>query len=335
MKVLVTGAAGFIGAALALRLLERGDAVVGIDNLDPYYDVSLKQARLERLRARDGFRDVRADLLDPGALQAVFARERPGTVVHLAAQPGVRASLDDARGCIDANLAGFGAVLEACRRYGVGHLVYASSSAVYGNGALPSSERDGAGHPLSLYAATKRANELMAHSYSALHGLPSTGLRLFTVYGPWGRPDMVLFAFARRIAEGRAIEVFNRGRHRRDFTYIDDAVEVLVRAVDRPAAANGRWCADAPDPASSLAPHRILNVGSGRLVTLERCVEVLERCLGRRAARILQPLQPGDVEDSQADVGDLAEALGYVPDTPFETGVERFVAWYRTFHGLR
>ena len=259
MKILVTGAAGFIGAALALRLLQRGDDVVGVDNLDPYYDISLKQARLDRLRERSGFRDLRADISDRSAMADLFERERPVTVVNLAAQAGVRYSLENPHAYVNANLVGFLNILEGCRRHEVRHLVYASSSSVYGgNRTLPFSVRHNVDHPLSLYAATKKANELMAHSYSHLYGLPATGLRFFTVYGPWGRPDMALFRFTRNILEGRPIDVFNRGRHRRDFTYIDDIVEGIVRVLDRPATANEHWNAESPDPATSAAPHRAL-----------------------------------------------------------------------------
>ncbi len=334
MKVLVTGAAGFIGAALALRLLERGDEVAGVDNLDPYYDVALKRARLDRVKAFAGFRDVRADISDRAAVEEVFGRERPDAVVNLAAQAGVRYSLENPHAYVNANLVGFLNVLEGCRHHRTGHLVYASSSSVYGaNRTLPFSARHGADHPLSLYAATKRANELMAHSYSHLYGLPATGLRFFTVYGPWGRPDMALFAFTRNILEGRPIDVFDHGRHRRDFTYVDDIVEGVVRVLDRPASANEHWRAESPDPATSAAPHRVYNIGNGRRVRLERCIEVLEACLGREAKRNFLPLQPGDVPDTQADVDDLEKELGYRPSTPVEVGVRRFVDWYRAYYG--
>ena len=336
MKILVTGAAGFIGAALALRLLERGEEIVGVDNLDPYYDVALKQARLDRVKSHTGFRDVRADIADRTAMEALFERERPAKVVHLAAQAGVRYSLENPHAYVDANLVGFIHILEGCRRHDVGHLVYASSSSVYGaNRTLPFSVRHNVDHPLSLYAATKKANELMAHSYSHLYGLPATGLRFFTVYGPWGRPDMALFRFTRNILEGRPIEVFNRGRHRRDFTYVDDLVEGVVRVLDRPACANEHWRAESPDPATSAAPHRIYNIGNSRWVRLERYIEVLEACLGRKAERHFLPLQPGDVPDTFADVDDLAAEFDYRPSTPIEVGVRRFVDWYKAFHGVR
>ena len=325
MKIVVTGAAGFIGSALALRLAARGDRVVGIDNLDPDCDVGLKRDRLARLGAVAGFSDVRADILDAGALEAVFARERPAAVVHLAGRPGVRDSLRDPRGCVDANVAGFVGVLEACRRHGVSHLVYASSGAVYGDGALPSATGQRADRPLSLYAAAKRANELMAHSYSHVHGLRATGLRLFTVYGPWDRSDMALPRFARRIVDGEPVELFNRGRHRRDYLYVDDAVEGLLRALDGPAAGG----------AQGEAPHRVYNLGSGRAVGLEHCVAVLERSLGRRAERMLLPLQPGDVGETLADVSGFVAAYGPLPETPLEDGVARFAAWYRWHRARR
>ena len=336
MKVLVTGAAGFIGAALALRLLERGDEVIGVDNLNPYYDVSLKQARLDRVRGLAGFHDVRADISDRAAVAELFERERPAAVVNLAAQAGVRYSLENPHAYVDANLAGFVNILEGCRLQEVGHLVYASSSSVYGaNRTLPFSVRHNVDHPLSLYAATKKANELMAHSYSHLHGLPATGLRFFTVYGPWGRPDMALFLFTRNILEGRPIDVFNHGRHRRDFTYIDDIVEGVVRVLDRPAAANEHWRAELPDPATSAAPHRLYNIGNNRWVELERYIELIESCLGRKAKKNFLPMQAGDVPDTFADIDDLERDFDYRPDTPIEVGVRRFVDWYKTFHGIR
>ena len=335
MKILVTGAAGFIGAALALRLLERGNEVIGVDNLDPYYDVSLKQARLDRVGVLAGFRDVRADISDRTAVADLFERERPAAVVNLAAQAGVRYSLENPHAYVDANLVGFLNVLEGCRRHGVEHLVYASSSSVYGaNRILPFSVRHNVDHPLSLYAATKKANELMAHSYSHLYGLPATGLRFFTVYGPWGRPDMALFRFTRNILEGRPIDVFNRGRHRRDFTYIDDIVEGVVRVLDRPASANERWRAEMPDPATSAAPHRIYNIGNSRWIQLEYCIEVLETCLERKAEKNFLPLQPGDVPDTFADIDDLEREFDYRPSTPIEVGVRRFVDWFKAFHGI-
>ena len=335
-KVLVTGAAGFVGAALALRLLERGDEVVGVDNLDPCCNVSLKRARLDRVRAFPGFHDIRADIADREAMAALFARERPSAVVHLAALPGVRACADSPEACVDANLAGFANILEGCRRNGVGHLVYASSSAVYGAvTALPFPVRAAADRPLSLYAATKRSNELMAHCYGEFHGLRATGLRLASVYGPWGRPDMALFRFTRNILEGRAVELYNGGRHGRDFTYVDDAVEGVVRVLDRPAdAAYGVPACEGSDDLG-VVPHRIYNVGTGVAVGLGRVVEILEGCLGREARKRLAPLQRGDVPDAVADVDDLLDAVGYRPATTVETGIPRFVDWYRAFYGER
>ena len=336
MKVLVTGAAGFIGGALALRLVERGDEVVGVDNLDPYYDVSLKRARLDRMRGFAGFRAVAADISDRTMVGELFARERPDAVVNLAAQAGVRYSLTNPHAYVNANLVGFLNVLEGCRHHRAGHLVYASSSSVYGaNRTLPFSARHAVDHPLSLYAATKKANELMAHSYSHLYRLPATGLRFFTVYGPWGRPDMALFKFTRNILEDRPIELFNGGRHRRDFTYIDDIVEGVIRVIDRPATPNEDWSGETPDPATSAAPHRLYNVGNNRWVQLDRYIEAIEGCLGRKAKRNLLPLQPGDVPDTLADVDDLARDFDYRPRTPIEDGVRRFVDWYKAYHGVR
>ena len=334
MRVLVTGAAGFIGAAIALRLLERGDTVVGVDNLDPYYDVALKLSRLARLTACEGFRDVRADVSDPEAVRELMGRERPEAVVHLAARAGVRHSLERPQACVAANVTGFLHVLEACRAHPPGHLVYASSSSVYGaNRALPFSVRHTADHPVSLYAATKRTNELMAHCYSHLFALPTTGLRFFTVYGPWGRPDMALFRFTRNILAGRPIEVYNHGRHRRDFTYIDDIVQAVVRVIDRPASPNPEWRGESPEPGTSAAPYRVYNLGNRRAEPLERYIEVLEAALGRKAERRLLPLQPGDVPETLADVDDLAADVHYRPDTPIEVGVQRFVEWYRDYYG--
>ena len=335
MKILVTGTAGFIGAALALRLLERGDAVVGVDNLNPYYDVALKQARLDRMRDCAEFSDIRADIADAAAMTALFARERPRAVVHLAAQAGVRYSLENPHAYVNSNLVGFVNILEECRRHGIGHLVYASSSSVYGaNRTLPFSVRHNVDHPLSLYAATKKSNELMAHSYSHLYGIRATGLRFFTVYGPWGRPDMALFRFTRNILEGRPIDVFNRGRHRRDFTYIDDVVEGVVRVLDRPATAVEDWSAESPNPATSAAPHRLYNLGNSRWVQLDRYIEEIETCLGRKAQKNFLPLQPGDVPDTYADVDDLANDFDYRPTTPIEVGIRRFVDWYKAFYGV-
>lgn len=333
MKLLVTGAAGFIGSATAQRLLDRGDEVWGLDNLNDYYDVSLKQARLARLQAHGRFRFVRADLADRDAMARLFSAERFERVVHLGAQAGVRHSLKEPHAYIESNIVGTLNVLEGCRHNGVAHLVYASSSSVYGAGTkLPYSVHEPASHPVSLYAATKRANELMAHSYSSLFGLPTTGLRFFTVYGPWGRPDMALFLFARAILEGRPIEVFNYGHHKRDFTYIDDIVEGVVRVLDRVAQPDPKWDGARPDPGSSRAPYRIYNIGSNRPIELLRYIEVLEGCLGKKVEKIMLPMQLGDVADTFADVSELIEDVGYKPDTPIEVGVRRFVDWYREYY---
>jgi len=333
MKVLVTGSAGFIGSALSLRLLERGDEVIGIDNLNDYYDVGLKRARLARTLTLPGFRDLRLDLQDRTGIAAAFAEHRPQRVVNLAAQAGVRYSIENPLSYVDTNLTGFANILEGCRHQGVEHLVFASSSSVYGaNTAMPFSVHHNVDHPLSLYAASKKANELMAHTYSQLYRVPSTGLRFFTVYGPWGRPDMALFKFTKAILSGEPIEVFNYGRHRRDFTYIDDIVEGIIRVLDRPAAPNPAWDGATPDPATSLAPYRLYNIGNQHPVELLRYIEVLEACLGRQAEKTLLPLQPGDVPDTYADVADLVRDTGYRPDTPVETGVARFVDWYRSYY---
>ena len=333
MKILVTGAAGFIGSHTARALLERGDEVVGLDNLNAYYDPALKEARLARLTPHPNFSFRRIDLADRAAMEALFARERFGRVVHLAAQAGVRYSIDHPHAYIDSNVTGFLNVLEGCRTSGVGHLVYASTSSVYGaNTRMPFSETQGTNHPLSLYAATKKANELMAHSFAAIHGLPATGLRFFTVYGPWGRPDMALFLFTKNILAGRPIEVFNEGRHRRDFTYVDDIVRGVLAALDHVAAPDPNWNSDAPDPSTSRVPYRIYNIGNQQSVPLLRYIEVLEECLGRKAEKIMLPLQPGDVPATWADVGALERSVGYRPDTPVEVGVRRFVEWYLDYH---
>lgn len=334
MKVLVTGVAGFIGSFTAQRLLERGDDVVGLDNLNDYYDVSLKRARLERLERHARFRFVRADLADQAAILDLFAREQFERVAHLGAQAGVRYSLQAPHSYIQSNITGTLNVLEGCRHNAVGHLVYASSSSVYGASArLPYSVHEPASHPVSLYAATKRSNELMAHSYSSVFGLPTTGMRFFTVYGPWGRPDMALFLFSRAILAGEPIQVFNHGHHKRDFTYVDDIVEGVVRVLDRVAKPDPRWDSAHPDPAYSAAPYRIYNIGSNRPVELLRYIEVLEQCLGRKAQKILLPLQPGDVADTFADVRELIDDIGYQPTTPVEVGVRNFVDWYRDYYG--
>ncbi|MPY67618.1 NAD-dependent epimerase [Deinococcus sp. SDU3-2] len=333
MKILVTGAAGFIGSALALRLLERGDEVIGVDNLNPYYDVALKEARLDRLRTHAGFREVRLDVADRPAVAELFGAERPTAVVHLAAQAGVRYSIDHPEAYISSNLVGFANILEGCRHSGVQHLAYASSSSVYGaNTRLPFSVDDPVNHPISLYAATKKANELMAHTYSHLYGLPTTGLRFFTVYGPWGRPDMALFKFTRAILAGEPIDVYNHGQMQRDFTYIDDIVECVTRIVDRPAVPDPAWNSDDPVPGTSRAPYRLYNVGNHQPVELLHLIRVLEAALGRRAELRLLPLQPGDVLATFADVEGLVQEFGVQPATPIEVGIERFVAWYRDFY---
>ncbi|MBS0514170.1 MAG: NAD-dependent epimerase [Proteobacteria bacterium] len=335
MKVLVTGAAGFIGSALSERLLARGDEVLGFDNLNAYYDPRLKQARLTRLTPLPGFRFVKADLEDNAAVEHCFAEFRPARVVNLAAQAGVRYSLENPRAYVDSNIVGFLNVLEACRHHAVEHLVYASSSSVYGaNRKLPFSVRDSVDHPVSMYAATKKANELMAHTYSHLFGLPTTGLRFFTVYGPWGRPDMALFLFTRKILAGEPIEVFNHGRHSRDFTYIDDIVEGVIRTLDHVPANDPSFDALRPNPASSFAPYRVYNIGNHHPVQLERYIEILESCLGRSAQKVLLPLQPGDVPDTHADVEELRRDVGYSPATPVEVGIERFVRWYREYYSV-
>jgi UDP-glucuronate 4-epimerase len=333
VKLLVTGAAGFIGFHTARRLLERGDEVVGLDNLNAYYDPGLKAARLEILRSHPAFRFVKIDVADRQAMDALFHAEKFRRVVHLAAQAGVRYSIVNPHAYVQSNIVGFLHVIEGCRHNGVEHLVYASTSSVYGaNTHLPFSERQNVDHPLTLYAATKKSNELMAHSYSSLYGLPTTGLRFFTVYGPWGRPDMALFLFTKNMLAGAPIEVFNDGRHRRDFTYVDDIVEGILAALDHTAAADPNWNSDAPDPAASSAPYRIYNIGNQRPVELLRYIEVLERCLGRQAHKHLLPMQPGDVPDTWADVEALASATGYRPGTDLETGVKRFVEWYLEYY---
>ena len=335
MRVLVTGAAGFIGSALSLRLLERGDEVLGVDNLNAYYEVTLKQARLDRLTPQAGFSFAKVSIEDRPALERAFAGFRPQRVVNLAAQAGVRYSLENPYAYVESNLVGFINILEACRHGKVEHLVYASSSSVYGaNRKLPFSVRDAVDHPVSLYAATKKANELMAHTYSHLYGLPTTGLRFFTVYGPWGRPDMALFLFTRKILAGEPIDVFNHGHHTRDFTYIDDIVEGVIRTLDRVAAPDPDYDALHPNPATSSAPYRLYNIGNSNPVELFRYIEVLEECLGRKAEKNLLPLQPGDVPDTSAEVSELMNDTGYRPDTSVEEGVKRFVEWYRGYYGV-
>ncbi len=333
MKILVTGSAGFIGSTLVLRLLERGDEVIGIDNLNDYYDVNLKLARLARTKAYPRFLEIRASLEDRTAIEQAFKTHQPQRVVNLAAQAGVRYSLENPRAYVDSNVVGFLNILEGCRHYDVESLVYASTSSVYGaNTRMPFSVHDNVDHPLSLYAATKKANELMAHTYSHLYNLPTVGLRFFTVYGPWGRPDMALFLFTRNILAGQPIDVFNYGNHRRDFTYVDDIVEGVTRALDKVPEPNPAWSGDAPDSATSLAPYRLYNIGSHRPVELLRYIEVLEQCLGRTAKKNLLPLQKGDVPDTYADVQALIDDVGYQPSTPIEEGVARFVEWYRAYY---
>jgi UDP-glucuronate 4-epimerase len=333
MKVLITGSAGFIGSALALRLMDRGDEVIGIDNLNDYYDVELKKARLARTTANAAYTDVRVDLEDRDGVAETFRQYRPQRVVNLAAQAGVRYSLENPHAYVDTNLVGFTNILEGCRHNGVEHLVYASSSSVYGsNTRMPFSVHDNVDHPVSLYAASKKANELMAHTYSHLYRIPTTGLRFFTVYGPWGRPDMALFMFTRNILAGKPIDVFNYGNHRRDFTYIDDIVEGVVRVLDRVPEPNPDWNGDAPDSASSNAPYRLYNIGNNQPVELMHYIEVLEACLGMQAEKNMLPLQPGDVPATYADVTDLVRDVGYKPDMSVEQGIARFVAWYRDYY---
>lgn len=335
MRVLVTGAAGFIGSHLSERLLARGDEVLGYDNLNAYYDPALKEARLARLTPQDGFSFVRASLEDRAALEAAFDDFKPQRVVNLAAQAGVRYSLENPHAYIESNIVGFLNILEACRHRGIEHLVYASSSSVYGaNRKLPFAVEDSVDHPVSLYAASKKANELMAHTYSHLFGLPTTGLRFFTVYGPWGRPDMALFLFTKKILAGEPIDVFNHGHHTRDFTYVDDIVEGVIRTLDRVPGPDPAYDPLAPTPASSLAPYRVYNIGNHQPVQLLRYIEVLEDCLGRKAEKRLLPMQPGDVPDTEADVEALRRDTGYSPATPIETGVRRFVEWYRAFYDV-
>ena len=333
MKILVTGTAGFIGSTLALRLLQRGDEVIGVDNLNDYYDVNLKIARLERLKAFDNFHDVRVDIQDVAGMDALFKKEKPQRVVHLAAQAGVRYSLENPRAYIDANVHGTLNVLEGCRYNNVEHLVFASTSSVYGsNTNMPFSVHDNVDHPVSLYAATKKANELMAHNYAHLFNIPCTGLRFFTVYGPWGRPDMALFLFTKNILAGKPIDVFNHGNHTRDFTYVDDIVEGVLRSLDQVATPSANWDGDKPDPATSNAPYRIYNIGSNSPVQLSRYIEVLENNLGKKAIKNLLPLQPGDVPDTYANVDALVQDVGYKPETTIDVGIKNFVEWYLDYY---
>jgi UDP-glucuronate 4-epimerase len=333
--ILVTGAAGFIGFCFARRLLASGRAVTGVDSLNHYYDPVLKEARLNRLEQHPGFTFHRLDLADRAATQNLFAGGRFRCVVHLAAQAGVRYSLEHPHAYLDANLAGFLNVLEGCRNGGTRHLIYASSSSVYGaNTRLPFSVHQNVDHPVSLYAATKKANEAMAHAYSKLYGLPATGLRFFTVYGPWGRPDMAMFIFTKAILEGRPIRLFNHGRMRRDFTYVDDIVAAMERLIEHPPAGDPSWSGDAPDPASSSSPWRLYNIGNNSSVEVTKVVELIERALGRKAVKEFVDMQPGDVPETCADVDDLMRDVGFKPATPIEDGIARFVSWYREFYGL-
>lgn len=335
MKVLLTGAAGFIGMSTALRLLERGDEVVGLDNLNDYYDVALKRRRLARLQRRPNFRFAELDVSDGAATSQLFKAQRFDRVIHLAAQAGVRYSLENPHAYITSNVVGFTHVLEGCRHQGVEHLVYASSSSVYGgNTRMPFAESDSVDHPVSLYAATKKANELMAHTYSHLYGLPTTGLRFFTVYGPWGRPDMALFLFTRAIIERRPIDVFNHGQMQRDFTYIDDIVEGVIRVVDRVATPDAAYTPEAPNPATSAAPYRVFNIGNQNPVPLMDFIGCIERALEMKAEMRLLPLQPGDVPATYADAQALREWVGFAPATPIEVGIANFVRWYRDYYGV-
>ena len=333
MKILVTGAAGFIGMHTSLKLLARGDEVVGLDNLNDYYDVNLKHSRLALLEQSDNFSFVRADLADRAALEACFEEYALDAVINLAAQAGVRYSLENPHAYIDSNVVGFMNILECCRHHDIGHLVYASSSSVYGlNTSMPFSIHDNVDHPISMYAASKKANELMAHTYSHLYGIPTTGLRFFTVYGPWGRPDMALFLFTKAIREGQPIKVFNNGEMQRDFTYIDDIVEGVVRVMDRPAEANPDWQGHTPDPGTSPAPYRLFNIGNNNPVKLMDFIAAIEEALGQEAVKEMLPIQPGDVAATYADIDDLVDHAGYRPGTPIETGIRQFVDWYVDYY---
>lgn len=333
MKILITGVAGFIGSTLALRLLQRGDQVHGIDNMNDYYDVSLKEARLARCTSNNKFTFQKLDIADRQGMRDLFASHSFDVVMNLAAQAGVRYSIENPHAYVDANLVGFANILEGCRHSGVKHLAFASSSSVYGaNTKLPFSEHHNVDHPVSLYAATKKANELMAHTYAHLYGLPCTGLRFFTVYGPWGRPDMALFKFTRGILEGKPIPVFNRGQMVRDFTYIDDIVEGVVRVIDRPAEPNTDWSGKNPDPATSYAPYKVYNIGNNQPVELMRYIKVLEECLGKKAQMELLPMQDGDVPATYANTEALEAAVGFRPATTVEVGIKRFVEWYKSYY---
>ncbi len=333
MKVLITGTAGFIGNRLAERLLERGEEVVGVDNLNDYYDVTLKEARLAKIKDHPGFTEARINIEDRPAMEALFAKHKPNKVVNLAAQAGVRYSLENPHSYVESNIVGFMNILEGCRYNGVEHLVYASSSSVYGaNTNMPFSIHNNVDHPLSMYAATKKANELMAHTYSHLYDLPTTGLRFFTVYGPWGRPDMALFLFTKKILAGEPIDVFNYGKHRRDFTYVDDIVEGVIRTLDHTAQPNPDWSGDKPDPGTAGSPYRLYNIGNNSPVELMHYIKVLEDCLGKKAEMNMLPLQPGDVPDTYANVEDLVTDVDYKPDTSVEDGIARFVNWYKSYY---
>ncbi|MEE9547470.1 MAG: NAD-dependent epimerase [Hyphomicrobium sp.] len=334
MRFLVTGAAGFIGYHTAKALLDRGDEVIGLDNLNSYYDVKLKEARLRRLEGRNGFKFHKLDLADRSGVESLFAEERPARVIHLAAQAGVRYSLENPHAYIDSNIVGTLHILEGCRHTGVEHLVLASSSSVYGaNTAMPFNVHQNVDHPLSLYGASKKANELMAHTYAHLYRLPVTALRFFTVYGPWGRPDMALFLFTRKILSGEPIDVFNNGNHARDFTYIDDIVEGVLRSADKVAEPNGSWSGDQPDPATSAAPYRVYNIGNNNPVELMQFIACIEKAVGREAKKNFLPIQPGDVPKTYANVDALAHDVGFKPSTPIEVGIHRFVEWYRSYYG--
>jgi len=332
---LVTGAAGFIGFHLSNRLLERGKKVIGVDNLNDYYEVTLKQARLSQLQQKDNFEFYKLNLTDQQGIIGLFADRQPEKVAHLAAQPGVRYSLKNPYAYVDSNIVGFMNILEGCRHFKVKHLVFASSSSVYGaNQKMPFSVHDHVDHPLSLYAATKKANELMAHTYSHLYRIPTTGLRFFTVYGPWGRPDMAIFLFTKAILEGRAIDVFNFGQMRRDFTYVDDIVEGVVRVLDKIPESNPEWSGFAPDPGTSSAPYKLYNIGNNNPVELGYFIKVLEECIGKKAVLNLLPLQPGDLPETYADIKDVEKDVGFKPSTTIEVGIPQFVAWYRSYYNV-
>lgn len=335
MRILVTGAAGFIGSHLSQKLLARGDEVIGVDNLNDYYDVALKEARLARLMPNPNFHFYREDIADRAAVDRIFEETKPARVMNLAAQAGVRYSIENPRAYIEANVVGYTNIIEACRHNEVEHLVYASTSSVYGaNTNMPFSVHDNVDHPVSMYAATKKANELMAHSYSHLYGLPTTGLRFFTVYGPWGRPDMSLFLFTKKILEGEPIDVFNYGNHRRDFTYVDDIVEGVIRCIDQPASPNDAWSGDQPDPGTSKAPYRLYNIGNNAPVELMDFIGAIEKCLGIEAKKNMLPLQLGDVPDTYADVTALVDDVDYKPATRIEDGIANFISWYKEYYNI-